>query len=236
MKSITLDVQISDEIKEYIRDNNLRPGDRLPSERELAERFNVQRLTVRSALKRLINENIIYSVRGSGNYVGEEKIIRNLLEFGSLTKTIATSGNALKTKVIHINLIESDKKVAKKLQLTIGTKLYEIKRLRIVREIPLALETSYIPASYVKNIQKVDLENTSLYEVLEKEYDIKLVTAAQEISMVFANEKENQLLGIEEGEALLMLESIAEDSEGNKIEYSKSLTRGDRCVFTSELT
>lgn len=235
MKRITLDIQISDEIKNYIKSKGFKQGDRLPSERELAEIFNVQRLTVRSALKRLINENLIYSIRGSGNYVSEEKIERDLFEFGSLTKTIERSGHILRNAVIHIKEIESNKKISRNLDIALGTKVYEIKRLRIVDEIPLTFETSYIPVRFIEGIKNFDLENESLYEILEKHYNITLTTANQEISMVFGDEEESELLQVNEGEALLMLKCTALDSEGRKIEYSKSLTRGDRCVFTSVL-
>ncbi|MGF7059663.1 GntR family transcriptional regulator [Brassicibacter mesophilus] len=236
MRSITLDIQIYFEIKKYINKNELKTGDRLPSERELSEIFNVQRLTVREALKRLKNEGIVYSIRGSGNYIAEEKIQRNLSKFESLTNTIKKIGFNIKTKVIYIKEIESNKKLSNIMDVTLGTKVYEVKRLRFVKDIPLALETSYIPVRYAQGLNNCDLENKSLYETLENQYNIKLSSANQEIFMVFADKEESKLLGIGEGDALLMLKGTVLDSEGKKIEYSKSLTRGDRCVFTSELT
>lgn len=235
MRSVTLDIQICDEIKYYIQSNNLRPGDKLPPERQLAEMFNVQILTVRQAIKRLINENLIYSVEKGGNFIAEQKIKRNLLKFDSLTKTFESEGYKLKTKVIEIKIIESNKILSRNLEITLGTKVYRIKRLRIVDNMPIALEISYIPADYVQGIENYISENVSLYEILENQYHIKLANVNQNIFMIFADDEESRFLGINEGHALLMLKGTAVDSQKRKTEYSESVTRGDRCIFTSIL-
>lgn len=236
MRQMTLDVVLADRIKDYILLNDLQENDRIPSNRDLAESFQVQRLTVSSALKRLVNEGVLYALPRSGYYVAEKKIVRDLVKFESFTEMMQTKGLEVVTKCIHISITESNKNISQRLGIPLGTKLYEIKRVRIIEDKPFAVETSYIPEQYIPGIEQLDLETNSLYEILANEYHIQLSGACQEISMAFADEEDKDLLEVEEGEALFLLRSVAVNQQNEKIEYSKSLTRGDRCIFTNVLT
>ena len=229
----TQDVKIADHIEEALRGRE--PGSRLPSERDLATRFGVQRLTVRAALKRLEREGRIVSIGGSGHYVAERKIERNLASFQSLTEAIGESGRELSSRLVAWDRVEADKRLGQRLGVPLGEALHRIRRLRFADRIPLTLETSWIPLRLAPELEGADLETGSLYAALEAR-GVRLVSARQEILMAFASEDEADLLEVEEGEALLLLRGVAFDGEGQSVEFSTSLTRGDRCVFRSVLT
>ncbi|UUZ95194.1 GntR family transcriptional regulator [Paenibacillus sp. P25] len=236
MKNVTLDIVLAEKIRDHITRNRLTEGDRIPSDRELAVQYGVQRLTVRSALKRLENEGIIYPPPRSGFYVAEKKLVRDLIRFESLTEMMNNQGLRMVTRLIRLDAAECSKKLSRHLEVPLGTKLAVIRRMRIVEGKPFALETSYLRADAVPGIERYDLENQSLYKVLKESYGIDLCGASQEISMVFARDEESRLLEAGPGEALLMLKSETVDRDGRRVEYSESLTRGDRCIFTNILT
>lgn len=236
MKNVTLDIVLAEKIKAFIEKHQLKVNDKIPSNREFAEMFGVQRLTVSLALKRLQNEGLIFSIPRKGYFIAEKKIVRDLIKFESFTEMMWSKGLDIETKCMSVNVIECPENIARAFDILEGTKTYEIKRLRNYANKPLAVETSYIPEKYVQGLENQDLEGSSLYKVLEEIYLIKLCGATQEISMVKANEENSLLLDIPVGEALLLLKSVAQSSDGRRIEYSESLTRGDRCVFTNVLT
>ncbi|MFC7394074.1 GntR family transcriptional regulator [Scopulibacillus cellulosilyticus] len=236
MKNVTLDIVLAEKIKAYIATHQLKENERIPSNRDLAKIFNVQRMTVTMALNRLVNEGIIFSVPRKGYFVSEKKIIRDLVKFESFSEMMKSKGLKVVTKLMSIEIQKGDKIASAALGISEETNIYKIRRLRIISDHPFTLETSYIPEKYVKGIENHDLEGQSLYKLLERIYGIVLCGATQEISMVTPVKEDRLLLDVSEGEELLLLRSVANDKNGKKIEYSESLTRGDRCLFRNVLT
>lgn len=222
-------------IEDFLIVEGLKPHDRLPSERELCNRWKLNRVTLIKAIKHLINEGVLYSKKGSGTFVAPDKIERNLWEFSSFTNAIRKSQANLKTKSLSIKLVEADKNVAKILKILLGTSVYKIERLRIVNNAPLALEHAYIPQIFCNGIENEDLEKNSLYAILKEKYKIKLIRSTQNIELRTLDDPIASLLDLKEGEAALVLSGTAYDTENTPVEYAESITRGDRCVFSSNL-
>jgi GntR family transcriptional regulator len=132
-------------------------------------------------------------------------------------------------------MIEADKKIASLLETTIGTKVYEIVRVRYGDNIPLALEYSYLPMNLFENLMKYDFENNSLYEVIEDIYDYKLKFSKQWITITTLYEKEAEILDVEENTPAFLLESISYDINDRVVEATKSINIGDRTTFYTEL-
>lgn len=227
--------ELSERIEEFIIINNLKPNDKLPSEREFQDMWNVNRITFRVALQKLVDENKLYRIHGKGTYVSPNKIERDFWRLQSFSEAMNNGGYEIETKSISIDKIEANKKLAQTLSIFLGDKIVRIKRLRIVENVPLAVETSYLPYSLCQNIEQYNLEKNSLYSILKKFYGIELFKQSQRISIYFASEEENKFLEIKDGEGVLMLEGITYDVKGKSVEYSTAVTRGDRCIFKSIL-
>lgn len=227
--------QIVERLEEYIEEKKYKAHDQLPSEREFCELWNCNRMTLRAAIKRLINEGVLYNLHGKGTFLAEKKIERNLWQFSSFSKALEASGHEVKTEMLEVRKIEATKKISELLRLPLGKEIIEIKRLRIVDKEPMAIEVSYIDYRLCPGIEKEDLGIYSLYETLKSKYGIKLVRETQEISITYANEDEIDLLGVESKAAMLMLKGLAFNDENLPVEYSKAITRGDRCCFASIL-
>lgn len=227
--------ELSERIEEFIIINNLKPNDKLPSEREFQDMWNVNRITFRAALQKLVDENKLYRIHGKGTYVSPNKIERDFWRLQPFSEAMNNGGYEIETKLISIDKIEANKKLAQTLSIFLGDKIVRVKRLRIVENVPLAVETSYLPYSLCQNIEQYNLEKNSLYSILKKFYGIELFKQSQRISIYFASEEENKFLEIKDGEGVLMLEGITYDVKGKSVEYSTAVTRGDRCIFKSIL-
>jgi GntR family transcriptional regulator len=125
--------------------------------------------------------------------------------------------------------------VARFLNIDPGEKVVDILRLRYINEEPIQLVTTYIPFEVCPALATVDLTNRSLYEYLETECGVFIAKGRRYLEAVLANESEAELLGIERGSPLLMLDSISFSESGQPIEYYHALHRGDRSRFEVEL-
>ncbi|NCB32786.1 MAG: GntR family transcriptional regulator [Erysipelotrichia bacterium] len=143
-KDTNNDFILANEIKFLIENDNYKAGDCLPSERSLCKRFNVQRLTIRSALRILEEEGMIRAVAKSGYYLNNPRIVKKTTSIFSLTDELFQMAIDSKTKLLCCKLIEAKKNQNGFLKCTLGEKFYYIERLRTVDNVPICLDTSYI--------------------------------------------------------------------------------------------
>lgn len=132
MKLLNKDEFIANEIRYMFIERKYKEGDKLPSERELAEQFGVQRATIREAYHILEEEGIIEIRERSGRYMGHNRIKSNLQEIKSFKDKLNDIGLEVKNKLISFEIIELDKELYKKVKLPIGTSVYKITRIRNV--------------------------------------------------------------------------------------------------------
>lgn len=231
----TVSSDLAEKMEAYISQNQLRPHDKLPSERELSAMWDVNRMTLRNAIERLVDEGILYSLHGSGTYVAPQKINRNLWQFLSFSDAMKEAGLQAQTKVISLRNIEANKQLAKVFSILLGTQVIELKRVRIVDNEPFAYETTYIPYHQCPGIEQHDLEKESLYAILETVYGIELTKSKQEISITYLTEEEGTYLGVAAGEAAICTKVVTATEEKLPVEYTIEIARGDRCMFSTIL-
>ncbi|MPN42127.1 HTH-type transcriptional repressor DasR [bioreactor metagenome] len=148
---------------------------------------------------------------------------------------LKSKGIKPRSKVITLGIIEANKKIASLLDTTIGTKVYEIVRVRYGDNIPLALEYSYLPINLFENLLQYDFENTSLYEVIENVYNYKFKYSKQWIKITTLYKNEAKILDVDEHTPAFLLESISYDTNDKIVEVTRSLNIGDRTTFYTEL-
>ena len=136
------------------------------------------------------------------------------------------------SKIVSFERTLPKLKVMQNLQLQAGQEVFAVERLRMANDEPYALTVSYIPCHMVPNLESEDLAVGSLYEVLENKLSYRIKYAEQVIKPTVATEYEAELLGIERGSPLLLVEGITFLLDGVSIEYYKLLYRGDRYEFT----
>lgn len=228
-----------DEIVERIEclmiEKQLKPGDRLPSERELCELWNCNRMTFRSAVKRLVAEGKLVTVPSTGNFVAPAKLERYLQDLTSFSDFVMQKGMIPDNRLIHQCILPASQKTADKLKVPAGSDIFELVRLRLVDHAPVSLETAQIPCSKFSGIEKYDFEKFSLYSVLERKYSVTLGGGTEEISITYADAEEAELLQVKEGESLFYLKGLTWDDSEDPVEIIKSVSRTDRLTFAGTL-
>lgn len=235
MKLMNKDEFLANELRFYFIKNQIKEGEKLPSERELCETFHVQRATVRSAYNILEQEGIIEIRERSGRYMGHARISTNLKEICSLSKKISNIGKSTESKLISYELMEVDKEMSKKIKLPIGTALNKITRIRYVRtgeeRIPIAIEYAYIPDDIASRLMRFNLEERSLFEILSTEYGKKPKREEQKIEVAYADEFEAKTLAVNKMTALVLKRGLTYDEEGNILQYIHAIMNKDWIVF-----
>lgn len=225
--------QIVENIETYIALEQLKPKDKLPSERELSEKWNVSRMTVRNAIVKLIDDGILYSVRGSGTFIAPKKIVLNLGEASSFKETMKREKLKYDTTVLYMNKIEANKELAKTFEVQLGNEFWAIKRRREVEGIPFSVETSYIPYENFIGINQYDFSTESLFEILKVVYNIEIVNQKHYIHTAPLSEEDLKQLDLMEGSMVIYLTNHALDKNGKIAVYTKEWVRPDRCIITS---
>lgn len=222
--------QIEEYIKNLIENKDLKPGDMIPSEREFTDLFKVSRMTVRQAVMELVNEGILIRLKGKGTFVSEKKIEQPLQGLKGFTEEMEKLGFKPSSKLLDFQVREAPEHVADLLQLGEKEQVYEIKRIRLADEMPMAIETTFIPCGLVKNLT-VNIISRSLYSYIEKECRLEIDSASQSLEAALASPEEARLLHVAENVPVLLMERCTYLKSGKPLEFVKAVYRGDRYKF-----
>lgn len=225
-----------EKIENYMIKNRLKPDDKLPSERSMCEMWNMNRSTLRSAIRQLILEGKIYNKVGSGTYVAPEKLVRNLKDTMGLWQSAKEAGRKLTTSVADIGFCETSKNIGKKMKLPLGHKLIRLERVRYLDGIPVVLSTAYLDAGRFPGLHKYDFSMDSLYRILTEEYDVQIVGGNEKLSISSCDEREARYLGVEVGTQIIYQNGVTMDHNEVVFEYFKEIIRSEYICFASELT
>jgi GntR family transcriptional regulator len=211
-----------------------KPGDRLPPERELAQRYGCSLITVRRALSELAREARIERTRGRGTFVLRPRLE---LDFGgsqSFTGEMQSHGLDAETKVVAARREAAGEAVANALGLEIGAPTLYLERLRLAGGEPMLLEQVHLPADRFPGLLASDLEHNSLYQLLTERYGTRVVRAREAIEPVLLRGREARLLDQPSGRPALLVEGVAFAADGIPVEFARSFVRGDRTRYYVE--
>jgi GntR family transcriptional regulator len=228
---IPLYYQLAEHLREQIHSGELRPGDRLPSERELSEQAQISRMTVRQALAYLVREGVLVARPGIGTFVAEPKLVYNALHLLGFTEEMVRQGEAASSRVLEQAVVAPPHYVTSALRLGPDEATVKIVRLRLSAGSPVLLETSYIAASLCPGLERQPLQDTSLFALVEQVYGHKLLHSHQSLEATLADDYEAQLFGIQPGTAMILLRGVTVAENERPLEYFKALYRGDRFRF-----
>jgi GntR family transcriptional regulator len=208
---------------------------RLPSERELATRLGVSRLTVNRALARLVADGTLYAERGRGTFVADRKIKQPLRELTSFSEDVASRGQRPSSRVLSQAVVPTPLEFAAVFGIPERSELVRITRLRLADDEPLAIETAHLPHALCRGILAFDLAERSLYGLLRQEYGLRLASAKQTIEADRPTDEEREVLGLPEGTPVLRTARITYAVDGVVVEFVRAVFRGDRHQLTVEL-
>jgi GntR family transcriptional regulator len=227
--------QIEDRVAEAIAAGDLEPGDRLPPERELAERLGVSRMTLRQALQTLERRGLVRRTVGrhGGTFVAEPKIEHDPTAPAGLTEQLRRQGRRAGARVLSARQGASGKRTADALGLDPGAPVFEVVRLRLSDGEPLALERSLFPSASFAGLLDEPLDG-SLYELLARRFGVEIERTVERLEPVIASSGEAPLLAVGEGTPLLLVERTAYGPGDVAVEYARDLFRGDRTKVVVE--
>lgn len=221
-----------------IDEGNLRPGDKLPSEKELEHQFQVSRVTVRRALQELSHEERIVRVPGKGSFVLQPKI-EPLTALTSFSENMRAQGFEPSYRQAQIEIIHAEKKVADLLNLNVGGQIVHIHRIMLANGLPMAIQSAYLPYSvYEKGpglFTPEVLTNISMYKVMEIELGVKLYKAEEWVDAFKASAEEAELLEIAAGDSILIIERLTYSIENIPVEYVTLIFPANRYRYKVEL-
>ena len=226
--------QLAEIIIAEIKDKNLKENDRILTEREYCEKYNLSRATVRQAIAYLEKKGYIYKIQGCGTFVSSRMMKQKLLKFYSFTEEMKKQGKVPESKILSFREKKADEKISKELNIDAGESIFELVRLRIADGEEVMYEKTYLPAKKFPNLSKKDLLKNSLYGILESRYKLVFTKALERFSVLSADTKTAEILKIPENSPLIKLQRWTYTGI-EIIEYTVSSVRGDRFEFEVEL-
>ncbi|MFI5272899.1 MAG: GntR family transcriptional regulator [Ktedonobacterales bacterium] len=227
--------QLKEILRERIRSGEWKPGDLIPSERELSEQYGISRMTTRQSITDLVNEGVFYREQGRGTFVTQHKITQQLMRLTGFTEDIRARGQHPSTQVISSQMLPADDETAERLGIASGQPIFVLQRLRLADGEPLAIERSQLNFKGCEKLVEEDLAQNSLYRLLESHYGTPLTSAEQELEAGLAGVEEAQLLKIAIGSSVLFTRRVTYTDRNQPIEYAKSIYIGNRYTFYTHL-
>jgi GntR family transcriptional regulator len=223
-------LQLREVIRKKIDEGEFQAGTSIPSENELAAMYSVNRLTVRNAMSKLVNEGILKRVKGKGAYVVPDRVERDLEQLGGFVQVTREKKRTLQNKI----LVKTERKAGNKYALIFGIKpdekIFYIRRISYADDEPVSLDESYIPKYLVPNLENIDLSVFTLYQVY-KSNGINVVRANQTLDLTTLEPSDARTMGIISNVAVMLFECISFDEKERVVEFTRTFTRGDKCDF-----
>lgn len=227
--------QIKISITQAIERGLYKPGDQLPSQRELCEQYHTSLMTVRRVLTDLQSVGIIRTIPGKGIYVNERARPSDYGSLQGFEVQMARLGMKPFTKTIEARIITSTAYLGQILRIQPGSQVVYIYRLRYADDTPISIYKVYVPHALCPGILDKGIAERSLFTVLREDYGLKLVGSRNTATAVLPDEESRRLLELDKPVALIQREQITFLDTGEIIEYSRNYSRGDRyCVQYDE--
>lgn len=226
-------LQLKRWIEESIAAGIIQPGDALPSERDLATRVDVSRVTVRKAVQHLVRDGVLVQRHGSGTFVAPQpgRVEQSLSQLTSFAEDMARRGMAVRSDWLDRGVYAPSPEEMVALGLSPSERVARVARLRISGDRPLAIERAALSADILPDPGAI---TTSLYAHLEKSGN-RPVRAIQRIRAASVTGSDASLLDVPDGAAVLHIERTSYIGSGRVIEFTRSVYRGDTYDFVAEL-
>ena len=223
-------MRIRRRIEERIERGIYLTGSMIPSEKDLAEEFGTTRLTIRSAVDELVRRGQIRRVRGKGAFVAQ-KVPVAYERTGGFRESVRASGGEPSVRILARSKRYAGPYYANLFGIAEDDLLYSIRRLNCINGDPVSIEMAFIPCLLFPTIENIDVSVFSLYETYEM-LRRKPVMAQEKLDIEAVGARDAGLLGLEQGDLVLLLECVSYDASGQAIEYVKSFNRGDAGGYT----
>ncbi|PRO64723.1 GntR family transcriptional regulator [Alkalicoccus urumqiensis] len=223
--------QIAAEMKEEISRGTWKQDEAVPTEAALASHYDVSRVTVRKALKTLVQEQLLYKIQGSGTYVKANRVEHDIVSLQGFTEEMQALNVPFSNQILSFEKIIPETTVQHILNLSPDEKVFFVKRLRIMKGKPLVVEHTYLPSSLFPDIDRKVMSG-SKYDYIEKELGFTIKKSEQEIVPLLPASDIQHLLEIGPGSPVLHLKLFSMLQDDTVFEYTELFFTGEAYKFT----
>lgn len=230
-----LHIQVRETIRRQVRDGELidKHG-RLMTEAELGKHFGVSRITIRNAIRPLVDEGMFARARGRGTFLRTNQPENWVGKLMGFSETIRDAGYRPGAKVLQQGMTNRHDAGARE-QLR-ERAVWQLKRLRLADETPIAVEHAFYPPDIGLELEKRDLTSILMYRVFETDLGLDIKEAIQTIGAAVADARTAKLLGVEAGHPLLSMERLTMGAGDRPLELLRSVYLPDYFRLSINLT
>ncbi|MHC1724433.1 MAG: GntR family transcriptional regulator [Syntrophobacteraceae bacterium] len=225
--------QLSDILLAKVRSGEYAPGERIPSENDLAAAYGIGRPTARQAIDLLVRRRVLARRRGSGTFVREEQAEVDLFSLAGTISSFQKKGISANTRIIEKTRLK--KVEAGSENPFSGAKAFYLSRLSLVEEEPVLLEEIYLHPELFTGIDQLDLTGQSLSRIVDERYYMRLSSGRQNFRIGFAEMRRAQLLAVPPGTPILLVKRFLNFPQADNAIYSDLYCRTDRFVFSQTI-
>ena len=225
--------QIHLDLRQMIQHGLIPPGGMLPPEMEICHAYNVGRQTIRQAIARLVDEDLVERFAGRGTFVRPQPSHTQFFLDRSFSQQMRELGRIPHSSILNIQSGTVDSNLIPALHAYNGQTCITLERLRLGDDEPICHQTSTVISERCPGIEKQDFENRSLYEILATHYHLVINRIDHIVRATAADEYRADLLNVLEGTPLLFVGTTTYLDDGSIIEHSASYYRADRYEYST---
>lgn len=229
---IPLYFQLKTLIMDEIKSGTYKVGNAIPTEKELSERFQISRTTVRQAITELVQEGWLYRVKSKGTFVTQPKISQDFIKkLESFNDQILRAGMTPSTEVLELKVIKASLTIAKALEIQENDSVIYLHRKRLADNEPIVTIQTYMPYESCSFVMEHNLQEERLYSILGQNVETAVFRVKRVVEAVEANRLDQQHLNMKTGKPIQHFTSTGYNTYGKPIEFSLARYRGDRNSF-----
>lgn len=220
--------QVERDMRQRIEAGTWQAGQQIPSETELCALYEVSRITIRQAIRSLVDEGLITRTRGRGSFVHSPVIQAGARGLTSFSDEMAALGMHAGARVLRLAREPASPELAERFHLVADDPLVVIHRLRYADDLPIGIQTAYLPADRFPDLEHAELNGRSLYQHLAEQYGVVLAEAHETFSATSISGEYARLLQVPDGTCGFRVERLTYDPKQELFEFVASVMRGDR--------
>lgn len=232
--AVPLHIQFEQRIIERIERGEWKPGDKIPSERDLMEFADISRATVRQAISSLAHQNILEKVHGAGTFVKQPRFEQPLHVTYSFSEQLRHLGFNLQDQLLERRLLPAPRELAARLQIPEGADVIYLHRLRMLDVTPVMVSKAYIPYHLCPGLLD-DPFDGSLYQLLVNRYQLPVLRATECLEAQPPDRGLCGLLRISNRIPIMFVERVAHTRDDVVLHVGLNYIRGDMCYFRIDL-
>lgn len=232
MRDLPTYMKLKEEIQQSIEKGELVPGDRLPSERDLAQTKGLSRMTVRQALSELVAAGALYREQGRGTFVSARKMQQR--NISSFSETVRMRGFMPSTRVLEFACVRPPEDIARRLMVSDG-EVYRALRIRLADSTPVAAEEVFIPLHICPGLEREDLAG-SLYFLMTDVFGHRIGSADSSVSALLPGARHQEYLNIPRSTPVLKVNSLYYSASGATLYYERAVYRTDMYEYNIRIS